>query len=100
MYRSIRHAVAVLIPLAFEPAWAVTAQDTAAPRSCECEVANGSVKLVIAAPATQGQGPDDLRTGMTPKMLGSRGLVGERNAEQAARQQRERDFLYEIWTSP
>jgi len=99
MYRNIRRVAAVLVLLVSERAWADMAQETRGLCSCQREVADRPTRLVIGGPVVPGQGPDSIPSRTSPEGLGSAG-PGERDAERAARQQRERDFLDEIWTSP
>jgi hypothetical protein len=72
------------------PAWAGTAPKSAqAERPCSCEVREGAVRLVLAA-------PDDLATGevrTAPEVKPSA-------SRKTAAEQRERDFLNETWTLP
>ncbi|HET9595124.1 MAG TPA: hypothetical protein VFP65_06070 [Anaeromyxobacteraceae bacterium] len=86
-----RSFLVVLAAASATPAWAKTAADSAqAERSCSREVREGALTLVLAA-------PDDLeRTGE----VRTAPEVKSTPSRDAAAEQRERDFLNEIWTLP
>lgn len=86
-----RSFLAVLAAASATPAWARTGADSArAERSCSCEVREGALTLVLAAPDDP-ERTADVRTAPEVKTAPRRGEAAE---------ERERDFLNEIWTLP